>query len=141
MKTMRHNIKHQNERGAATLEFALVLPILITFLFGMVEFGRVLSVRSILVSSAREGARVAVLPGATNADVLNKISEELAHAGLSYDDYDFSPSDLSAAERDSPITIRVLINYESITWVPGFFPGLTGMQLEGVTVMRKEGFG
>ncbi len=141
MKTARLTNKIGNEQGSATLEFAIVLPMLLMFLFGIIEFGRVMSVRSVLNSSAREGARVAILPGATNSDVLAKINQELSHAGLSYDDFEFTPSDLSTAPRDNPITIRVRINYESIAWVPGFFPGLGGTQLEGVTVMRKEGFG
>lgn len=141
MKTTRKARRFGNEHAAATLEFAIILPMLLLFLFGIIEFGRVMTVRSVLISSAREGARVAILPGATNSDVLSKISEELSHAGLSYDNYEFTPSDLSTAGRDTPITIRVRINYESIAWVPGFFPGLSGAQLEGVTVMRKEGFG
>ncbi|RJP33486.1 MAG: pilus assembly protein [Candidatus Omnitrophota bacterium] len=141
MNAMRRQNPIRNERGAATLEFAMVLPILLAFLFGIIEFGRIMTVSNLLTSSAREGARVAALPGATNAVVLAKISEELAHAGLSYDDFEFDPVDLSTAARDTPITIRVIINYESIAWVPGFFPGLNGIQLEGVTVMRKEGFG
>ncbi|MBZ0258666.1 pilus assembly protein, partial [bacterium] len=45
------------ERGSATVEFALVLPILMLLLFGIIEFGRVLSVQHLLNTAAREGAR------------------------------------------------------------------------------------
>jgi hypothetical protein len=73
--------------------------------------------------------------------VLAKINQELAGAGLTVDRYVFSTSDISDAERNDPVTVNLRINYSSIAWVPGFFPGLDGMVLEGLVVMRKEGFG
>ncbi|MFH1738938.1 MAG: TadE family protein [bacterium] len=128
------------ESGAATVELAAVLPILLMFVFGIVEFGRVTMVCHVLTTTAREGARKACLPGADNSTVLERIANELAQAGLTYDSYELSPADISTADRDEPVTVSVRINYESIAWVSGFFPGLSGMQLQGVAVMRKEGF-
>jgi Flp pilus assembly protein TadG len=48
----------RTERGAAAVEFALVLPILLVLIFGIVEFGRAFQVRATLEAAAREGARV-----------------------------------------------------------------------------------
>ena len=48
-------------RGAAVVEFAVVLPLLLTILFGIIEYGWVFMVRQTLQTAAREGARVAVL--------------------------------------------------------------------------------
>lgn len=57
------------------IEFALVFPILVLMFAGIVEFG-VLFQRYLVVSNAaREGARVAVLPGYTQTDVQNRVTD------------------------------------------------------------------
>lgn len=53
----------RNERGAAVVEFALILPILVLFVFGIVEFGRAYSARIQLTAAVREGARAGALGG------------------------------------------------------------------------------
>lgn len=141
MKRISYIHSFQGERGASTVEFALVLPALMLIIFGIIEFGRVFMVHQMLNSAAREGARIASMPGADNSAVLAAIAEELASAGLTADGYEFSPSDVSTASRNDPVTVRIRIDYESFAWAPGFIPGLSGMQLESVVVMRKEGFG
>lgn len=140
MRTVRQPNWLRAERSVATLEFAMVLPILLLVLFGILEFGRIMTVSHVLTAAARDGARIAVLPGADNSQVLAAVNNQLSQAGISYDSYEFTPSDVSTASRDDPVTIRISINYESIAWVPGFIPGLSGVQLQGVAVMRKEGF-
>ena len=48
-----------DECGAAAVEFALVLPVLLLLVFGMIDFGRLLFTRNNLQSAVREGARIA----------------------------------------------------------------------------------
>ncbi len=47
----------REERGAAIVEFAIIFPVLIILLFGMIDFGRAFFLRNNLVAAAREGAR------------------------------------------------------------------------------------
>lgn len=49
------------EKGAAALEFALILPLLLMLMMGIVEFGRAYNVVVSLQGAAREGARVLAL--------------------------------------------------------------------------------
>jgi Flp pilus assembly protein TadG len=56
-----------DDRGAAAVEFALVLPVLVLLLFGIVDFGRLLNAEITLTQAAREGARVAALVDADAA--------------------------------------------------------------------------
>lgn len=49
------------ERGAAAVELALVLPILVTLVFGIAEFGRAYQTATTLSGAARAGARVMAL--------------------------------------------------------------------------------
>jgi Flp pilus assembly protein TadG len=53
--------QRRDERGAAVVEFALILPVLMLFMFGIVEFGRAYSARIELTSAVREGARAVAL--------------------------------------------------------------------------------
>jgi Flp pilus assembly protein TadG len=49
------------DRGSAAVEFALVLPILLLILFGIIDFGRALNAQIELTGAARDGARLAAL--------------------------------------------------------------------------------
>lgn len=47
-----------SERGAAAVEFAIVLPVLLALLLGIMEFGRAYNTQISLTNAAREGVRV-----------------------------------------------------------------------------------
>jgi len=50
------------ERGAAVVETALTLLLLLTLIFGLFEAGRMMSVQEVVTNAAREGARLSVTP-------------------------------------------------------------------------------
>src|SRR5688572_18556354 len=52
---------HPNDRGQALVEFALVIPIFLLILFGILDLGRAVYAYATLNNAAREGARVAVV--------------------------------------------------------------------------------
>ncbi len=73
----------KSQRSQALIEFALVSPVLLLLLFGVIDLGRAILYYDTLNHAAREGARVAVrasnqLP--TNADVLNAVSAQMLGA-------------------------------------------------------------
>lgn len=49
------------DRGSVAVEFALVLPVLLLIVFGIIDFGRALNAQIALTGAAREGARLAAL--------------------------------------------------------------------------------
>lgn len=49
----------RNHRGAAIVEFCLVLPILLVIVFAIIDFGRLVQARFIITSLAREGGNLA----------------------------------------------------------------------------------
>lgn len=59
---MKKNFKLiKNTEGQSLVEFALVLPILLILILGMIEFGWILNGKITLTSAAREGARTAII--------------------------------------------------------------------------------
>jgi Flp pilus assembly protein TadG len=61
----------RDDRGAAAVEFALVLPVLLLLVFGIIDAGRMLNMQLALTQAAREGVRVVAL-GGTPADAQNR---------------------------------------------------------------------
>lgn len=67
----------RGERGAAAVEFALMVPILILLIFGIAWFGIGYNRKQGLQAAAREGARLAALPQSTNTDIKAKVNSAL----------------------------------------------------------------
>lgn len=67
----------KQEKGAALVEFALVVTLLMLLVFGIIEFGRILHTQLVVTSAAREGARKAVVTGDEN-DIETAISNATA---------------------------------------------------------------
>jgi len=73
----------RGQRSQALIEFALVSPVLLLLLFGIVDLGRAIFYYDTLNHAAREGARAAVRASnqmPTNADVLNTVSGQMLGA-------------------------------------------------------------
>jgi hypothetical protein len=68
--------------GQALTEFVLVLPILLILIFGIIEFGLAFRTYQIVTNSAREGARVAVIPSSDTGDVEAAVRDRLLSSGL-----------------------------------------------------------
>ncbi|HEX6464352.1 MAG TPA: TadE/TadG family type IV pilus assembly protein [Vicinamibacterales bacterium] len=61
--------RFRNQKGTALLEAAITIPIILLIAVGIFEFGRAYQTWQILTNAAREGARVAILNGSTDANV------------------------------------------------------------------------
>lgn len=69
------------DRGAAAVEMALTMPLLLLVVCAIIDFGRMFHTQITLTEAAREGARVAAFsPGTNNANVLARIN--LVTAGM-----------------------------------------------------------
>ena len=66
--------KWRSDDGAELIEFALVLPMLLLVVLGIAEFGFMFQRYEVITNAAREGARIASLPGYSNADVQNRVT-------------------------------------------------------------------
>ncbi|UCE60839.1 MAG: pilus assembly protein [Phycisphaerales bacterium] len=119
-------------RGAAVVEFAVVLPLLLTILFGIIEYGYVFMVRQSLQHAAREGCRLASLSTSDSpyTNVITRVDQCMAGTGLT--SYTTTVTTGVCEE-----TVTVTIPYDDVSLI-GFFD-TPNYDLTGSCSMRKEG--
>ena len=76
-----------SERGQALLETAITLPIVLFVAVAIFEFGRGYQTLQVVTNAAREGARIAVLPSSTPADVQSRVVSYLRDGQLAMADH------------------------------------------------------
>ena len=120
----------QGDRGAIAVEFALVAPILLALLAGIVEFSHAFNLQISVTQAAREAAREMAI---TNDQAEAEAAATNGAPGLdpAAFTYTFTPAACTANE-----TVTVDISYTADT-LTGLFG--TGVTLEGVGAMRCGG--
>ena len=98
----------RNERGQALVEFALVLPILLILVLGIIEFGRAWNLHQTITHAAREGARTAAMFDAsvTETQVEAEVKNSIAASGFNPDDADITFDGFKAG-RGLTVTVRI----------------------------------
>lgn len=124
-------------RGAALVEFAVLAPLFFTLLIGILEFGRAIMVAQLMTNASREGARRAIIEGATQTEVESLVSNYLSNTSVSGASVSVTPSDLSSAGFGDNVTVNVTVAYEDVSWVPSpWF--LSGKTLQATAIMQAE---
>ena len=74
--------RRRSERGAELIELAIVLPILLIVVAGIIDFGFLFQRWEAVTNAAREGARVAILPNFNDGDTQERVRQYIDAAGL-----------------------------------------------------------
>ena len=130
--------KKRQRRGAAAVEFAIVAPLFIMLVFGMIEFGRMVMVQQVITNASREGARRAVVDASTIEDVRDVVEKYSASSSITVprENITINPDPAVTANGD-PITVSVSLPFADISWLPT--PQfLESYNLQAVTVMRRD---
>jgi len=127
----------KKRQGAAVVEFAFVAPVFILLIFGMIEFGRMVMVQQVITNASREGARRAVLDGATHTEVQSVVTDYLAGSAVNGGDVTVTPDPPTSAGYGEPVTVQVSVGYDDVSWLPGSM-FLGGTEMSATTVMRRE---
>jgi Flp pilus assembly protein TadG len=123
-----------SERGAAAVEFALILPVFVLLIMGMLEFSRAYNAQISISNAAREGARVmAIHDDAATARSAAIDAAVSLNPALAAGDIAITPASCAGAVDG---TVEVSIDYD-LPLMTGFF-GIT-LPISGVGVMLCGG--
>lgn len=126
------------DRGAEMVEFAIVLPVLLLLVLGIIEFGFLLHEQATLAGAAREGARdMAIHNNANQAETVTVAAAQplvdLTTAGANVA---VSPA---VCEPGVNVTVTATYTHSSLTGVLAMIDRATPIQLTGKGVMRCGG--
>ena len=132
MRTIRAILK--KKRGQAIVEFALILPVFILILLGIMEFGLVFHQYLVVTAASREGARVAAL-GGSDAETLTMVNTSAVSINAGQLTTTITPANRVKGQTVSvqvtnPVTIRAPLIAQIFPQNP--FP------VTGTTIMRVE---
>lgn len=160
--------KLTGDRGASAVEFALILPLLLLILFGIIEFSILFYDKAMLTNASREGARLGIVFRAdTNGDRSNFCRDEIAQRVRDYassnlitfatgvtptvrtfcaaDCANFTECETCPATITEGQCLRVLVTYNYnflvLQGLAGLFPGANWpgfLTIQADTVMRME---
>lgn len=131
MQSSRNN---RIRRGMAAVEMALVLPIFMLLLTGIMDASRLYWTRSVVRDAAFEGARMAILHEPTVKQVKTVVAEELAAAGLGT----LSEVTVGDREPEQPVNVTVTVPFEFYV-LGNIVPSLGGNKpISATAVMTHE---
>lgn len=149
----RFTRKAKSERGAELIEFALVFPLLLLVVLGIVDFGFLFQRLEVVTNAAREGARLAVLPGYDTADVRARVCDYVLNGGVPVsgtcgatasnptvlvEDHNI-PVAAGGTVSGKRVTVTFSHNYMFIGGVASWFGGtFTSVPVRSVAIMRDE---
>jgi Flp pilus assembly protein TadG len=141
LKSVRFKMGKNRQRGTATVEFGLLLPVLLLIVSGIVEFGMALYDKAVLTNASREGARAGIVlrvPAVSNNEistrVLNYTGTSLLTLGAP------SPVTVDFPVQANPDHLAVRVSYTFRGLALGNLLSAMGspLVLTSTTVMVKE---
>lgn len=142
-------IQRRERRGAAVVEMAMVLPIFVMVVLGIVEFGRAMMVGQMVTNAAREATRLSIVDGSSNSSVSTWVESFLNDSlGVSASDVTVTITVDPAPGNDDPldkiedaqtrdlVTIKVEVPFDKVSYIPGDY--LSGKKLKAISAMRHE---
>jgi Flp pilus assembly protein TadG len=126
-----------NQKGVASIEFAIVLPLLLLMIFGTIEFGLLFYNKQVITNASREGVRAGITHQSA-ADIRQIVRDYCQDKLIGLNDpIAVTDSDITITPPDAQndLTVTVSINY-SLFFAP--LIGIAQTTLSAHTIMRME---
>ena len=138
--------KSSSQKGASAVEFALILPLLMLILWGIIEFSLLLYNKQVITNASREGARAGIVaqnPRVTDGEIVGVVNSYCATYLVTFGGGVLSvTTGAPGTSFGQPLTVTVTYPYQFLVFhniANTFFGGSFGtIPLTAVTVMRYE---
>ena len=130
----RQNRNRSNRKGAAVVEFAVCLPLLLLIMLGSIEAANMLFLRQALVQASYEGAKAAVKADSDNAAVTlvaNQVADGRRLEGFTVETI---PADVSTVPQGELIRVRTSAPVDSNSFISGSVIRIVNLDAEAVMV-------
>ena len=135
-KTLAKRNRLRNRKGAAVVEFAVCLPLIMLIMLGSIEAANMLFLRQALVQASYEGAKAAVRLDSDNATVVEIANLVAAGRRIEGFTVETVPADVTTVPPGDFIRVRTSAPVNSNSFISGtVFRNLT---LDAEAVMVKE---
>ena len=146
------NMKAKRQEGASAVEFAIILPLLLILVFGIIEFSILFYDKAMITNASREGARVGivyrydpdgVLNHPDNDVIVDTVDHYVQNHLISFESGSVATTTITRNGDAPGDPLKVTVNYDYnflvfdslLSLVGG---SLDGISLDAVTVMRME---
>jgi Flp pilus assembly protein TadG len=138
--------KPRRRRGAALIEAVFCTAVLFYLVMGGVEFGWYMYAKHVVQSAARDGARAAIISGATHSSATSAVAYTMTNAAMQSSGYtcgfknastNATITDVSTVARGTGIKVTVSVNFSAFHVRPlGIIPA--NKAIVGITTLVKE---
>ena len=101
--------------GSVTVETAIVLPVLFAMLFAAIDCAKLNMLRNSAQNAAYEGARKAIVPGATATDAKDAAKKVLG--AISVKNYTISVNPSTITSATNTVTVTITIPLKDNSWI------------------------
>jgi len=137
----------KNQSGASAVEFAIVLPILVLLVFGIIEFSVALYDKAMMTNASREGARAGIVFRVSSVtdeeiteEITNVVNSYLGNNLITFGGPTTANTTVTRNGSKPGDELKVTVNYTyTFLLIPNFITSLSGgMNMMAETVMRME---
>ncbi len=130
------------ERGTTLVEFALVLPILLLIIFGVLDLGWAIYAQNTLSLATRDAARIGIVNPDSSA-IIQRVRDksfalDVGEIHICYDSTGFCSADAGTRTVNAMITVSAVYTYTPITPVIGNMIGSGGVAIRTQSSMLVE---
>jgi len=131
---MRKARNNKSRRGSSSVEVALLLPIFLVIMMGVMDFARLYWTQSVVRGAAYEGVRAAILAETTDTQVEKIILSELSIGGVTQ----VASVTVGAREPRQPVDVTVSVPFDFYA-IDNLIPALNNVnQVNATAVMTHE---
>ncbi|HEX7449942.1 MAG TPA: TadE family protein [Pirellulales bacterium] len=140
--TARRAHRQNSRRGAATVELALCLPVLLTTGLALIEIVNLVSVQARMQAAAYESARLATRPttsnatAATSAQVQTYCQALLTQLGINGATVTLTPSDLTGAPPQTIVTVAISAPWKQNSTTSFLVPGSLNLPSQATLIVE-----